>query len=213
MKRKTLLKKLNWRYATKEFDPADIIPAKTVDALEASLVLTPSSFGLQPWKFFLVSDQKLKDQMPAISWNQQQPKDCSHMLVLATRTDFTRADVGTFIDRMAEVRSMSTESLAGYEEFAGGFVDKASSEGWITSWATKQVYIALGQVMLAAAALKIDACPMEGIDPAAYDKLLGLEGTGYATVVACALGYRSDGDKYAALPKVRYETQQIVERR
>ena len=209
----TLLNTLNWRYATKAFDPNRTIPEDIVEALESSLALTPSSFGLQPWKFILVTDQKLKDQMPAIAWDQQQPKNCSHMLVLTTKTDFTRADVGRFIDRMAEIRQMTTESLAGYEAFAGGFVDKAVDEGWITAWATKQVYIALGQVMLSAAALGIDACPMEGIDPIAFDKLLGLEGTGYATVVGCPLGYRSKEDKYAMLPKVRFETNQIVERR
>jgi len=213
MDTKTLIDKLNWRYATKEFDPTRTIPEDIVDALESSLALTPSSFGLQPWKFILVKDHALKDQMPAIAWNQQQPKDCSHMLVLLAKTDFTRSDVGRFIERMAEIRQMTVESLAGYEEFAGGFVDRAEAEGWISDWSAKQVYIALGQVMLSAAALGIDACPMEGIDSQGFDKLLGFEGSGYATVLGCALGYRAEGDKYAQLPKVRFETRQVVERR
>ncbi len=208
-----LLEQLNWRYATKIFDPSRKIPSETITALEDALVLAPSSFGLQPWKFIVVGDQAIKDQMPAISWNQTQPKDCSHMVVLAMQQGFNRGDVGRFIDRMAEARDVSAESLAGYEEFAGGFVDGANKEGWIDAWSKNQVYIAIGQLMAAAAMLGVDACPMEGIQPASYDKLLGLEGTGYTSVLGCALGYRSEDDKYASLAKVRYEKSEVLERR
>lgn len=210
---KDLIEQLNWRYATKEFDANRKIPADTMKALEEALVLTPSSFGLQPWKFIIVEDQSIKDQFPAISWNQQQTKDCSHIVVLASKTGYKRQDVGSFIDRMAEVRGVSAESLAGYEQFAGGFVDKASEEGWIDSWSQKQVYIALGQLMFAAAALGVDACPMEGIQPAEFDKILGLDAEGYSTVVVCPLGYRSEGDKYATAAKVRFPASEIIDRR
>lgn len=135
------------------------------------------------------------------------------MLVLTVKTGYTRKDVGDFIDRMAEVRGVTAESLAGYEQFAGGFAEKASAEGWIDDWAKKQVYIALGQVMLTAAMLGVDACPMEGIDPAAYDRILGLEGTGYSTVVVCPLGYRGEGDKYATAAKVRFPIEEMIDRR
>ncbi len=208
-----IIEQLNWRYATKEFDSGKKIPAETMQALEQALVLTPSSFGLQPWKFIIVQDQAIKDQFPAVSWNQQQTKDCSHMVVLASKTGYKREDVGTFIERMAEVRGVAPESLSGYEEFAGGFVDMASEQGWIDTWTQKQVYIALGQLMFAAAALGVDACPMEGIDPKAYDQILGLEGSGYATVVACPLGYRTETDKYATAPKVRFEDSVLIDRR
>ncbi len=210
---KDIIDQLNWRYATKEFDSEKKIPAETMDVLEDSLVLTPSSFGLQPWKFIIIEDQSIKDQLPAVSWNQQQPKDCSHMVVLASKTGYTRKDVGDFIARMAEVRGATPESLAGYEEFAGGFVDQANEQGWIDTWAQKQVYIALGQLMFAAAALGVDACPMEGIDPAAYDSILGLDAEGYSTVVGCPLGYRSAGDKYATTAKVRFEASDVIEKR
>jgi nitroreductase len=78
-------------------------------------------------------------------------------------------------------------------------------------WATNQAYIALGNLMTAAAVLKIDACPMEGLVPAEYDQILGLEKSGYCTVMACALGYRSPNDKYATLAKVRYEATELVQ--
>lgn len=210
---KEIIEQLNWRYATKEFDATKQIPEETMRTLEEALVLTPSSFGLQPWKFIIIEDQSIKDQLPAVSWNQQQPKDCSHMVVLASKTGYKREDVGEFIERMAEVRGVTAESLSGYEQFAGGFVDQASEQGWIDTWAQKQVYIAIGQLMFAAATLGVDACPMEGIDPVAYDKILGLEGSGYSTVVACPLGYRSEGDKYATTAKVRFAASEVIERR
>lgn len=209
---KDIIEQLNWRYATKEFDPNRKIPADTMQVLEEALVLTPSSFGLQPWKFIIVEDQGLKSQLPAASWNQQQPKDCSHMVVLAVKTGYTREKVGEFVALMAESRGVTAESLAGYEQFAGGFVDLANEQGWIDTWAQKQVYIALGQLMFAAAALGVDACPMEGIAPADYDRILGLEGSGYATVLGCPLGYRAEGDKYAATAKVRFPRSELIER-
>lgn len=206
-----VLDALKWRYAVKEFNPSKKIPEATIAALKESLVLTPSSFGLQPWKFVFVTDPSIKDQMPAISWNQQQPKDCSHMVLLAVKRGFTRQDVGTFIDRMAEIRGVPAESLSGYEAFAGGFIDQATEQGWTDDWATKQVYIALGQLMLTAALLGVDACPMEGILNDAYDTLLGLDADGYHTVVACPLGYRAETDKYATLAKVRNPASDVIQ--
>lgn len=207
-----LLQQLKWRYAVKEFDSTKKIPEELIEALEESLVLTPSSFGLQPWKFFMVGDQSLKDQMPEISWNQPQPKDCSHMALLAIKRDFSEGDVNRFIDCLAEARQVSVESLDGYRKFAGGFVAQGISEGWIEHWSTHQVYIAIGQLMAAAALLGVDACPMEGIQADAYDELLGVDASEYHVVLGCALGYRSENDKYASLPKARYAKASVVER-
>jgi len=208
---KDLLEQLKWRYAVKEFDPSKRIPDETIETLEEALVLTPSSFGLQPWKFFLIEDASIKEQLPSISWNQSQPKDCSHMVVLAIKRDFAEADVLRFIECMAKARGVSVEELEGYSKFAGGFVAQGISEGWIEHWSTHQVYIALGQLMASAALLGIDACPMEGIQADAYDELLGLDG--YHTVLGCALGYRSESDKYASMPKARYARDEVIERR
>lgn len=101
-------------------------------------------------------------------------------------------------------------SLQPYREMMGGFVSRMNEEQLLT-WAKNQVYIALGQLMTSAAVLKIDACPMEGISPAEYDKILGLEGTGFYTTVACPMGYRAESDKYASLAKVRYSNEQMIE--
>ena len=201
---------LRWRYATKKFDPARIIPPDTWSALEQSLVLTPSSYGLQPWKFVVVTDPVVKARLPAHSWGQKQPQDCSHMVVLALRADLGEADIDRYLDRVAEVRGQSRESLARFRQtMAGSLTDPAFD---VNMWAAHQVYIALGQFMACAALLGVDTCPMEGIDPPRYDEVLGIAQQGYRTVVGCAAGYRAADDKYAQTPKVRFKTEDVVQR-
>jgi nitroreductase len=204
-----LLQALRWRYATKRFDPTRKIPVKTWDVLEESLVLTPSSFGLQPWRFLLINDPSVRSKLMAESWNQPQVRDASHYLVLTARTDLTSSDVETWINRMAEVQDGDPASLAALKGVIEGFALPMSQEAR-HEWNVRQVYIALGQLMASAAALGIDTCPMEGISTSGYDHVLGLIGSGYATSVACALGYRSEEDKYSSVPKARYERSQVI---
>ena len=208
-----LLKSLRWRYAVKRFDPARRIPEADWQALAEALVLTPSSYGLQPWRFVVVTDPALKAALVPLSWNQPQPADCSHYVVLARRVGMTEADVDRFVARMAEVRGVEVSSLQRYRETMVGGLLKGPAPSRVDEWAAYQVYIALGSLMTCAAVLGIDACPMEGIQPAKYDEILGLKEKGYSSVVACALGYRSATDKYAAAPKVRFRADEVVERR
>src|SRR4051794_35480266 len=116
----TVIDQLQWRYATKKFDPARKIPPQTWAALEQALVLTPSSYGLQPWKFFVVTDADVKAQLPVHSWGQRQPQDCSHMVVFTIKADLGEADIDRFLGRMAEVRGQSVESLAGFKRVMMG---------------------------------------------------------------------------------------------
>jgi len=204
-----LLAALRWRYATKQFDASRKIPADVWDSLEESLVLTPSSFGLQPWKFLVVHDPAVRARLQPESWNQPQVTEASHFVVLTARTDLTSADIGSWIARMAEAQNKSPEDLAPLKGMIAGFAETMSCEAR-HAWNTRQVYIALGQLMTSAAVLGIDTCPMEGISANAYDRILGLEGSGYATAVACALGYRAADDKYAATPKARFERSKII---
>lgn len=206
-----LLAALDWRYATKKFDPTKKIPADTWATLERSLVLTPSSFGLQPWKFIVVTNPAVRDKLLAASWKQAQVTDCSHHVVFAMRKGVDEAFVDKFFARQMEVRGDTPESLAGYRGMMKGFVKNVTANGQLDQWATRQVYIALGQFMAAAALLGVDACPMEGISPAAYDEALGLAGTDFATVVACAVGYRAADDKYATAAKVRFPASEVIE--
>lgn len=205
-----LLRALTWRYAVKKFDATRRIPADTWAALEQSLVLTPSSFGLQPWAFFLVRDPARREALVGASWGQRQVADASHLVVFAIRQGLAAADVDRYVARIAEVRGVAADTLAGYRKVMLGFLGRPAEQFDVDEWAARQVYIALGQFMAAAAVLGIDTCPMEGLDPRAYDRILGLEGTGYATVVACPAGYRAPDDRYAAQTKVRYPAADVV---
>jgi len=207
----SLLDALNWRYATKRFDPTKTIPEAIWSALERSLVLTPSSFGLQPWKFLIVENPAVRAELQAVSWGQSQVRDASHFVVLLARTDLQPEYVDGWIERMGEVQGSPAEALAPLKGVIRNFVG-AKTPDERHAWNTRQTYIALGQLMAAAAFLGIDTCPMEGIDPAAYDRILGLEGAGYSTAVACALGYRADDDRHARLPKARFDASRIIVR-
>ena len=201
---------LQWRYATKAFDASQLIPADTWQALEESLVLTPSSFGLQPWKFLVIQDKALRESLVPHAWNQRQVADCSHLVVMTVKNDISEADLDAFIGRMVEVRGGTADALAGFRKMLVG----THSQGYMTTqWAKSQAYIALGQFMLAAALLGIDTCPMEGFVPAKFDEILGLSEQGYTAAVLCPAGYRSADDRYASLPKVRYAHEDMIVRR
>lgn len=206
----TLIAQLNWRYATKSFDPSRRVSDADWQALEQALVLSPSSFGLQPWKFLVVTDPLKKAALVRLSWNQTQPAECSHFVVFAVKTDLDAAHVDRYVDRIVAMRGGSREALAGFKNVMMGSLDKARAAGNLDTWQTHQVYIALGQFMAVAAIMGIDTCPMEGIDAERYDRELNLVDSGYKTVVACAVGYRAAGDKYAALAKVRFPASEVV---
>jgi|TARA_B110000438_G_scaffold175545_1_gene167758 nitroreductase len=204
-----LLTQLNWRYATKKFDSSRPIPEETWDALASSLILTPSSFGLQPWHFIVVQSQKIKEELLPHSWGQKQVSDCSHFVVLAAKTKMSEQEIDSFLKRTIEVRGGEINQLNPYRDMMLGFTNQMDEAAQL-QWAKLQTYIALGQLMTSAAVLGIDACPMEGINPSEYDQILGLPEKDLTTSVACALGYRSAGDKYATTPKVRFEMSELL---
>lgn len=206
----TVLQQLNWRYATKRFDPTRTISPEDWHTLEQSLVLTPSSFGLQPWRFIVVTDPDTKNQLKSFSWGQSQVADGSHVVVFACRQKLSAEDIDKFVIRTAEVRGQAVETLGGFRKMLVGALLNGKID--LGQWAALQVYIALGQFMATAAMMGIDTCPMEGIEPAKYDVLLGLNEAGFSTVVACVAGYRAADDKYAALAKVRFKPDDVIVR-
>ncbi len=206
----SVLQQLQWRYATKKFDSTRIIPAETWATLEQSLILAPSSFGLQPWKFFVVRNKEIRQKLLAASWNQTQVVEASHLVVFAIKKDISNTDVDRYIARMAEVQQVPVENLQGFAEVVKGFLTKPPYPLDVNEWSTRQVYIALSQFMTSAAMLGVDTCPMEGFVPAQYNDLLGLPQQGYSAVVVCPAGYRSSEDKSAMRPKVRYLEQDVM---
>ncbi|WP_397570073.1 NAD(P)H-dependent oxidoreductase [Schlesneria sp. T3-172] len=202
-------RQLEWRYATKMFDPTRVIPDSDWKRLEQTLVLTPSSFGLQPWRFLVVTGAETKARLKPASWNQAQIVDASHLVIFAIKKDLSAVEIDRHLERMAEVRGVAVESMQGLRRVMLGALHNPAFD--INEWASRQVYIALGFFMAAAAMMGIDTCPIEGFEPAKYDEILGLTEHGYQSTVIAAAGYRSDADKYARLPKVRFRTEDVIQ--
>jgi nitroreductase len=206
----TLLEALGWRYATKVFDPSRKIPADIWSALEESLVLSASSFGLQPYRFLVINDPALRRKLLPHTWGQKQVVDASHYVVFAARTGVTEKEIDAFLQLAARARGATVESFAGYRSMMTGMLLAEKFKPIAPHWAALQAYIALGGLLTAAALLGVDACPMEGFEPVEYDKQLGLPEQGLTAAVCCALGYRSTGDKYASARKVRRAAAELI---
>lgn len=205
-----LTEQLNWRYATKQFDPDHAISQEDWDALELALVLSPSSIGLQPWKFLVIEDPELRAKLQPSSYGQSQIVDAAKLVVFATKTNYSEADLDEHIARAAQVRGMAVEDLAPLKDMALNGVIRGMDETTRAAWAINQTYIALGNLLTSAALLGIDACPMEGFSRDQYDEILNLKIEGLHAVVVATLGYRSPEDKYASLPKVRFDRDSVV---
>lgn len=197
-----LLAALQWRYAVKKYDPSFKLSREDKDTLEEVLLLTPSSYGLQPLHFIWLEDSTLREKAKAIAWNQQQIIDAAGVLVLCTKTSLDAVFLDAHADNMRDTRSLQEEQIKGFRAHLHGAIG-AKEANDIEQWNDKQAYIALGQLLTACALLKIDATPMEGFDPKALDELLELEKQGLHSVLICTLGKRASDDNYAQLKKVR----------
>jgi nitroreductase len=207
-----LLEGLRWRYATKKFDAARKIAPELWKSLEEALHLAPSSYGLQPWKFLVVTDPAVRAKLRPVSWNQPQITDASHLVVFCVRKDLSARDVERYIESIAQTRGVPAESLGAFKKMMLGSVDGAAKGSYLNEWNTRQVYIALGFFLTSCAVLGVDACPMEGFLADEYDKILGLPAQGYHAVVLATAGYRADDDAAASLKKVRFPSSEVISR-
>lgn len=205
------LEQLHWRYATKKFDPNQKISEAAWKTLEQSLVLSPSSFGLQPWQFFVIRNPEMRQKLLKPSWGQKPVVDASHLVVFAIKKGLDNEYIDRYIERMAQVQQVSTENLQGFANMVKGYLKEPPFPLDVDKWAAKQAYLALGFFMTCAAMMEIDTLPMEGFIPAQYNEILGLDSKGYSAVVLCAAGYRAEDDKHQDDPKVRFPTEQVVQ--
>lgn len=207
---KKIIEDLNWRYATKAFDPTKDITENDLETILEAFRLSASSFGLQPWKLFVVKNREKKQALLEHSWFQSQVVDAPYHLVFARNNSDTDVLVQEFVDDIAQTRWVTTESLEEYKQMMLGFLSRMSEEEKNT-WANKQIYIALWNLMTVLAEMRIDSCAMEWIIPNKYDEILGLTQKWFSTVVALPIGYRSESDKYADLAKVRFPIDKMTE--
>ncbi|MGE4170624.1 MAG: NAD(P)H-dependent oxidoreductase [Candidatus Margulisiibacteriota bacterium] len=204
-----LQSRLKWRYATKQFDATRKISDSDFLALLESLRMAPSSFGLQPWKFVVVENPQFRAEIQACAWNQAQVTEASHLIVLCVLKEMTEAHVSHYVDTIEKTRGMVPGSSAAYKDRMIGFM-KAKDQSEMSQWMKRQLYIAFGFLMLAAAEQGLDTCPIEGFDPKACDRILDLESQGLESVALCPVGYRLPTDKYATAAKVRFPMDEVV---
>lgn len=209
MNHSTIEEAFHWRYATQKFDSDREVSKEDWKLLEASLRLAPTSYGIQASKFLVVQNPELREKLKAVSYNQGQVTDSSVFIVFAYKDSIEVKDVDRYIQHIAKVREVPEESLAGFKSVVASSLVRA--DDWIQRWSQRQPYIAMGFLLETAAMLKIDACPMEGFDSAQYDQLLGLEGTGWKSVAAVAIGYRHAEDGHQHLKKVRHEAREVIQ--
>ncbi|MDA7887307.1 NAD(P)H-dependent oxidoreductase [bacterium] len=200
---------MRWRYATKKFDPQRLLDETVVAELLDITNLTPTSYGLQPFKFVVLKNQEIQDKLIASSYGQRQVADASHVLVIAARTDVDASYIREYVAMVESQRNLEAGTMDEYCQVMIGSMTRMSPES-LNHWAAKQAYIALGTVMAACAALQIDACPMEGFVPQEYNEILNLGQHQLDAVLVVPIGYRAEDDATQHNPKVRRPIENMV---
>lgn len=196
------LESLNWRYATKQFDPSKRVSDEDINFLLESIKLTASSYGLQPYEVLVITDSETKEKLKPVSWNQSQVVDASHVIVLANKNQFGEELIDQYIENVSETRNIPADQLKGYSDFMKSKLVSLSDEEK-TNWTAKQAYIALGNLLSAAATIQVDTCPMEGFSAEDVDEILQLKEKNLTTAVIIPVGYRSSEDATQHYAKVR----------
>lgn len=204
-----LLDKLNWRYAAKAMNGEKVAEDKVERILEAAR-LAPTSSGLQPFEIIVVKNQEIKEQIRPVAWNQSMITDCSHLLVFAAWDTYTEERINYMFDLTNEIRGFKNEGWENYRKMLlDSYPQKDEEDNF--NHAAKQAYIAFSQAIAAAAFEKVDATPIEGFDPTAVDKILGLREKGLRSAVLLPLGYRNESEDWLVnLVKVRKPMKDLV---
>ncbi len=202
------IENLNWRYATKKFDGTRRVSDVDLGKLLEATRLSASSYGLQPYHIFVISDQETKERLRPASWDQSQITDASHIIVFANNVDVDDTLIDAYLQNFSETRNIPINKLKGFGDFMKSKLTRLS-EKEKGVWASKQTYIALGNLLSAAAEMKIDTCPMEGFEPEKYNEILKLNEKGLNASLVIPVGYRSKEDETQHYPKVRYSKEEL----
>lgn len=204
-----IIKKLEWRYAVKKFNPDKLLTEEKLDKLKLAFNLTATSYGLQPIKLLVVDNKQLQKKLVKFSFDQNQVAEASHVFVICIEKQIDKKFIHDYFARVQQIRNTSDEIL---DPFKGALVESFSKKEReeVKGWATNQAYLALGTLLTVCALEDIDACPMEGFQPKFYDELLGLDKLKLTSVLVLPVGYRAMDDMFATLKKVRRDLEDSI---
>lgn len=204
-----IIESLNWRYATKKFDSSKKLSDNQINILRNSFNLTATSYGLQPIKMLIVSDQSIKESLLESSMGQKQIVQCSHLIVICIDSIIDKKYIEEFFKRIMNIRNTPSYIL---ESFKNSVIEEFSNKSKyeIYNWSKNQAYIALGNLLTVCATQKIDACPMEGFIAEEYDNILDLKSKKLNSVLIMPVGYRSKEDQFSSFKKVRKNINDIT---
>ena len=204
-----IIESLRWRYATKKFDNIRILPQKKINILIEAFNLTATSYGLQPLKLVIIHNKEIQKQLTAHSYHQQQVADASHVLVLCIENTINEEHITKHFKNIKAIRNTPDEVLKPFkEQLIDSFKNKSVDQ--INTWASKQAYLAMGNLLTVCASEKIDACPMEGFIPEKYNEILQLNKHKLTAVLVLPIGYRASDDMFATLKKVRRPIKETI---
>ena len=197
-----IIDSLNWRYATKKFDSKRKLSKIQINLLKKAFNLTASSYGLQPVKLIVISNQKIKNSLLESSMNQQQVIQCSHLLIICIESNINKSYIESYFKRVIDIRKTNPIVLESFKEsIINEFNDMSNTS--IINWSINQAYLALGNLMTVCSVEGIDSCPMEGFLPKKYDEILDLKSKNLKSVLVMPVGYRSVNDQFSSFKKVR----------
>ena len=197
-----IIDSLNWRYATKKFDSKRKLSKSQINLLKKAFNLTASSYGLQPVKLIVISNQKIKNSLLESSMNQQQVIQCSHLLIICIESNINKSYIESYFKRVIDIRKTDPIVLESFKEsIINEFNDMSNTS--IINWSINQAYLALGNLMTVCSVEGIDSCPMEGFLPEKYDEILDLKSKNLKSVLVMPVGYRSVNDQFSSFKKVR----------
>ncbi|WP_121626732.1 NAD(P)H-dependent oxidoreductase [Poseidonibacter antarcticus] len=204
---KTFMEAMDFRHACKAFDDTKKISDEDMNFILEAGIKSPSSFGMEPWKFLVITNEELKAKIRPFCWDQVQITSCSHLVIVLAAIDSVKVESGLVRTKLGR-KGFPDDKLEFYVGIYGSHLkDVLNSDENIYSWTARQTYIAIGNMMTGAASKGIDSCPIEGFEKENVEKVLGLDTSKFQVSCVLPFGYRLNEQS----PQVREPFENIVE--